>query len=244
MGESASDYARSQREKEQRLARAAELNERGALGERETTRALKGLPDGWTVLRDLTWPDRAYDNVDHIVIGPPGVFVIDSKTWTGQVTLSDNVLRKNRYREDRSVGRTAEAARAVAALASVVPPNQVHPVLCFFGESNVMGWASDVMVCSTANVVEALKSRRPALTPAEMRAAAHQLTDELGVDPDARPGRISIEISPIARRAEPVDVRGRHARRGPGRRAPVRAGVLPDGLHGVAQLLAGDTGPA
>jgi hypothetical protein len=52
---------------------------RGAAGERRTARLLDPLQwHGWVVLHDLAVPgSRA--NVDHLVIGPGGVFVIDSK---------------------------------------------------------------------------------------------------------------------------------------------------------------------
>ena len=52
---------------------------RGAVGERRTARLLAALErHGWAVLHDLALPDgRA--NLDHLVIGPGGVFVIDSK---------------------------------------------------------------------------------------------------------------------------------------------------------------------
>ena len=51
----------------------------GAAGERRTARLLAQLErHGWVVLHDLAVPgSRA--NIDHLAIGPGGVFVIDSK---------------------------------------------------------------------------------------------------------------------------------------------------------------------
>jgi hypothetical protein len=56
---------------------------RGAAGERRTAHLLAALErDGWVVLHDLALPgSRA--NIDHLVIGPGGVFVIDSKQYRG-----------------------------------------------------------------------------------------------------------------------------------------------------------------
>jgi hypothetical protein len=52
---------------------------RGAVGERRTARLLGPLErQGWAVLHDLAVP-RSRANLDHLVIGPGGVFVIDSK---------------------------------------------------------------------------------------------------------------------------------------------------------------------
>jgi hypothetical protein len=58
---------------------------RGAAGERRTARLLGPLERrGWAVLHDLAVPgSRA--NMDHLVIGPGGVFVIDSKQYRGRL---------------------------------------------------------------------------------------------------------------------------------------------------------------
>ena len=60
---------------------------RGAAGERRTARLLGPLErHGWAVLHDLAVPgSRA--NIDHLVIGPGGVFVIDSKQYRGRLQL-------------------------------------------------------------------------------------------------------------------------------------------------------------
>src|ERR671912_352280 len=60
---------------------------RGAVGERRTARLLHPLErQGWVVLHDLAVPgSRA--NLDHLVIGPGGVFVIDSKQYRGRLQL-------------------------------------------------------------------------------------------------------------------------------------------------------------
>jgi hypothetical protein len=60
---------------------------RGSAGERRTARLLDPLErHGWAVLHDLAVPgSRA--NIDHLVIGPGGVFVIDSKQYRGRLQL-------------------------------------------------------------------------------------------------------------------------------------------------------------
>jgi Nuclease-related domain len=60
---------------------------RGAAGERRTARLLTVLErHGWSVLHDLAVP-RSQANIDHLVIGPGGVFVIDSKQYRGRLQL-------------------------------------------------------------------------------------------------------------------------------------------------------------
>ena len=55
---------------------------KGALGEWLTAETLKSLPDGYVVINDVT---KKLGNVDHVVIGPTGVYVIDVKNWKGTV---------------------------------------------------------------------------------------------------------------------------------------------------------------
>jgi Nuclease-related domain len=61
--------------------------QRGAAGEQRTARLLCPLErQGWAVLHDLAVPgSRA--KIDHLVIGPGGVFVIDSKQYRGRLQL-------------------------------------------------------------------------------------------------------------------------------------------------------------
>jgi Nuclease-related domain len=102
---------------------------RGAAGERRTARLLAALERyGWAVLHDLAVPgSRA--NVDHLVIGPGGVFVIDSKQYRGRLQLDPSGrLWHGRY-------PLAPAVRAVsfeadqAALVLTDPDVVVVPIL-------------------------------------------------------------------------------------------------------------------
>lgn len=59
---------------------------KGGEGEIKLARALKALPDTYIVFHDFhpvsESGDRARWNVDHIVVGPTGVFVLDAKNWS------------------------------------------------------------------------------------------------------------------------------------------------------------------
>ena len=55
---------------------------KGATGEAVVGFALDNFPDEFRVIHDLTTP---YGNVDHVVVGPTGAYIIDSKNWKGVV---------------------------------------------------------------------------------------------------------------------------------------------------------------
>ncbi len=60
---------------------------KGASGEELVGYALDKFPDEFYVIHDLTTP---YGNVDHVVIGPTGAYIIDAKNWRGVVAADGN----------------------------------------------------------------------------------------------------------------------------------------------------------
>jgi hypothetical protein len=61
----------------------------GAEGERMTERELRSVEQqGWVVAHDL---QGRFGNVDHLAVGPGGVYLLDSKNWSGEVTVANGV---------------------------------------------------------------------------------------------------------------------------------------------------------
>jgi hypothetical protein len=104
--------------------------QRGAHGERQTARLLDRLGrDGYVSFHDLALPDSAA-NLDHVVLGPSGVFVIDSKQWTGQVHQSaDGLVWHDHYRLDRTLATVRWQAETLGRLLGV----PVTPLVCVHG---------------------------------------------------------------------------------------------------------------
>lgn len=230
-GESAREVARQAREKAERLTRRAELFEQGAVGEMETGRVLESLPPGWTVWHDLRWPGRRMANVDHVLVGPPGIFIIDTKNWTGRISLDGGVLRQNGYSREKAVAGAADSALAFAELAGPYA-DAVQPVLCFSGREGISGWCREVSVCCTGDLVSMLTRRPVRLTPEEVadasvrldlatRAATSQST------PSRAPERVPAVRAPRARHNPP-----------PGQRRRTRGPSLSRFLVGVVMLIA------
>ncbi|MFE5730238.1 nuclease-related domain-containing protein [Streptomyces sp. NPDC056528] len=104
----------------------------GAEGEQATARMLAPLARrGYAVLHDRAIPgSRA--NLDHLIAGPAGVLLIDSKNWrskTARVTLTGGLLRYGRYDQTKAL-RTVVWEAEQAARALGVP---VRPVLAVHG---------------------------------------------------------------------------------------------------------------
>ena len=110
---------------------------RGAEGERRSAKALRPLvKHGWTVIHDV--PGR-YGNRDHVLVGPPGVFLLDTKNVRGVGGVEDGLLTVRRPEDERATYQFSRLARAITGasaglheeLASriQVPRLWVHPVV-------------------------------------------------------------------------------------------------------------------
>ena len=145
---------------------------RGAAGERRTARLLDPLErHGWVVLHDLAiLGSRA--NIDHLVIGPGGVFVIDSKQYRGRLQLDPSGrLWHGRYPLTptlRTVEFEADQAARVLADSQVV----VLPIVAVHGAQ--VPWGKTVV-----DGVPVLAARR---LPSMLRALPAVLGPERIVD--------------------------------------------------------------
>jgi hypothetical protein len=147
---------------------------RGAAGERRTARLLEPLErHGWVVLHDLSVPgNRA--NLDHLVIGPGGVFVIDSKQYRGGLQLdSAGRLWHGGYPLAPTLRAVSfEADRAAQVLpdpgVAVVPIVAVHGVQVPWGKVVNDG----VPVVSARRMPSLLRELPPVLGPERIAALA------------------------------------------------------------------------
>ena len=155
-----------------------------------TASALGTLPETWVVLHDLRWPGRPFATIDHIAIGPAGVFVVDSQRWSGPVQLAGDQLRHGGRPRGREVLSAREAAAAVARRLTYLPPMWVTPVLCIVG-SSVAGRAGKVAVCHPGNLADLLTSQPPVLSPEVVRAVADDLRSQLAKSSEPTPRRRS-----------------------------------------------------
>ncbi|ACU89428.1 NERD domain protein [Desulfomicrobium baculatum DSM 4028] len=64
----------------------------GAEAEQAVADALQELPDDYYVFHDLEFPGF---NIDHVVIGPNGIFLVETKSQKGNITQENDVLLRN-----------------------------------------------------------------------------------------------------------------------------------------------------
>jgi hypothetical protein len=86
---------------------------KGRLGERLVTNLLKRLPDDYYLVNDVML-EGAGGNVDHVVLGPCGIVVIETKRVAGKIFCSGDKWYVNGFQRksiSRQVNRAAAALR-------------------------------------------------------------------------------------------------------------------------------------
>jgi hypothetical protein len=180
----------------------------GADGERRVADSLAQLPPGWHVHHDrLLRPGRGQTNLDHVVVGPSGVYLVDTKNWAGGTSVHDGNLWQHtqssspKGRELDNVSRfAAEMERGlglpvvpVIALAgsraSSFPRQRVRGVE-IIPRDELVGWLVAQPAAPSGDGVELLARRvahahPPASLDATHSADATPLTvpDVLGAEP-------------------------------------------------------------
>jgi hypothetical protein len=151
---------------------------RGAQGERRTARLLAPLQQhGYQVFHDLAVPGSAA-NVDHLVVGPTGVYVIDSKRYRGQLRYSAGHLWHGDRALDRTLATLWWEATQVAETLGFGPDLHVYPVLCVHVAR--LPWLRELLVdgipvLDAAGLRPALQVTRQALIPQQVALVAGQV---------------------------------------------------------------------
>ncbi|MBV8983967.1 MAG: NERD domain-containing protein [Acidimicrobiia bacterium] len=98
---------------------------KGDEGEWLTTQLLADLPASWVVLHRVLPHDKSFD-IDHVLIGPGGVIVLDSKNYSVRVQLNKDTLWSGKYALRRELGGAKKYAAYVADVIGI----DARPALC------------------------------------------------------------------------------------------------------------------
>ncbi|MFE0764582.1 nuclease-related domain-containing DEAD/DEAH box helicase [Streptomyces smyrnaeus] len=131
---------------------------------------------GWRLLVDRKWPGTRAANVDMLLVGPGGVFVIDVKNWRTALETTGGKLRAGGEQRDPHVTAllavTKAAEGAVASLG--MSPVAVQPLMVFAGH-RLDAEVGRVRLLGEREVGPALLSERHRLRAESVRAIADHL---------------------------------------------------------------------
>ena len=158
------------------LARTEQVRQ-GAVGEQIVTAELtRQLPDDFVVLAGLQLPRGAGD-IDHLIVGPTGVFVVETKTMAGLIACDENgIWRRTRIGRGGAfpafIGDpVAQVQRNIFAVRQTLQPRLPQ----LFGARGV--WIEGLVVFAhPRSVIQAEASRVPAILVGDVapRICSHQ----------------------------------------------------------------------
>jgi len=172
--------------------RRAQSFELGSDGELAVARAVAPLTvTGWHVLHDRSLPRGG--NLDHLLVGPGGVFVLDAKNWSGTVS-SQGVLRAGGRNVSKAVQQLVDGIAEVSA--SLVGAGLDVPVdgaMVLTHEHNAHfppERHNGVLVVGVAHVDDAVTSASQYIPATRVEAAVRHLTlafPAVGIDASDEP---------------------------------------------------------
>lgn len=140
--------------------------------ERQTVRTLAPLSSlGYFLLADRRWPGSRRAQVDLVVVGPGGVFIVDTKAWREVSVVGGRVLRGD-----------ADVTDEIASLADLVhithgdfaeiglAPGEVHAVVVLAGRSGIDASVEGVRIVGERDVLRLLAAHGQRLSPTQVDA--------------------------------------------------------------------------
>ena len=141
---------------------------KGARGEEAVAALLASLPFGYHVFHDVACGQAG--GIDHVAVGPKGLFVIETKCWAGQVVLEGGELLVNGKRPNRSpIAQVRASAHALSLFLEEkledVPT--CCPLVCFASNTLVPDTVKqdDTWICNSSVLLSLISGYPGRLSP-------------------------------------------------------------------------------
>ena len=141
----------------------------GAKAEQAVAEALESLPDDYFVFHDLEFPGF---NIDHVVLGPNGIFLVETKSQKGNITQDHDTLLRNGRKFFKDFLK--QCWSQAYSLRDHLGPEKLNglsikPILCFArGFVRIRGPVRDVAVLNVGYLRPYILSQRGSV-PAQTR---------------------------------------------------------------------------
>ena len=169
-------------------------------------------PHGFEVLHEVSWPGRRQPGIDHVVVGPSGVFVVDTQNWSGAVTVQAETLSQNGYSRVQQTEAAHRSALVVGLSLGASWAALVVPVICLIGSAELAPTqAGPVTVLSLDHLTPWLLVAARPVGPAGVKQVLRSLRVALPGEPrwPARLRHLLAFASRKSRRRAPVQIERR-----------------------------------
>jgi len=159
-----------------------------AVTEKQTARTLSPLAAvGHHLLADRRWPGSQRAQVDLLVVGPSGVFIVDTKAWKDVSFANGRLCRGQEDVTDELDGLAELADLAQAHLAEIgLAPGEVHALAILAGRQGVNISVGTVQMVGEKDALRVIAGKGTRLTPGQVDAVLQRclaLFPEVGAPP-------------------------------------------------------------
>ena len=208
------ERARVLREEAERLEKQAGAWAAGEVGERRVGAVLDRIAAEFRalVLHDRLTRAGSKANIDHVVVTPGGVFIVDTKNWYGYVNATPDALIKDNVDQWRALEYGKDAAKLAKDVAGWLP---VFPFVCLAGAARIMEprRSAGVTVLNVEDLGAFILGKPAKATPDSARDVYASITELFPGQPG--PGRQERRAAPAAagtrrtqgQRAKPLKTR-------------------------------------
>lgn len=163
-----------------RRSRQAGRHAAGCRGERAVCGQLSKLAQhGFLHMDDLRWraDPASLVNVDHLIIGPAGVFVVDAKNWAGRIDVRGNsLLQDGVARDERLIALQWLAHRVEDVLITAGFAHRPRALVCFGRPQTSLPLAvGRVLLSDVDSVGRLIKALPVVLSPEQVRTITELL---------------------------------------------------------------------
>lgn len=141
----------------------------GARGEERVSNILSGLSEKYHIFNDFS---SGRHHIDHVVIGPAGVYVVETKFWRGRVTIEDGQILVNGVKPSRPPLKQVQCqTQAIKKeLENLGWKGSVTALLVFASDSFVSHIAelNGVVVLNSSEIHKSFATNRIVIQPEEL----------------------------------------------------------------------------
>jgi AAA domain/UvrD-like helicase C-terminal domain/Nuclease-related domain len=139
--------------------------------ERDVLNALKPLTDiGYHLLPNRGWPGNRSAQVDLIVVGPSGLYIVDTKSWSDVTIEAGRIYRQDTDVTDDLASLADLAYATEAAMADIgLAPGEVHALVVLAGNSTIHARIGTVEMIGETGVASYILQRGLRFTENQFR---------------------------------------------------------------------------
>jgi len=160
---------------------------------------------GYTLLPDRGWPGSRRAQIDLIVIGPAGLFIVDTKAWS-EVTIAAGRIFRGQEDVTEDLDNLADLAYATEEVMAAVglAPGEVHAVAVLAGRKGIKAAVGTVEVIGEQDVLQHIAKGGARLTSAQVDAVLGAALRHFPVLGAAAPPSLTVVEPVIADVAQPI----------------------------------------